>query len=135
MNASLLQRQAALAGVALLAALGAIALARDESSATRSPEAVTPAVRWRTALVGISRGGRLQCDGPVGDLTLGVVHPVLPCGAKLVVRAGGRSIRTEVVAGPPSSILRTHEFDLTPALAAQLGVDEPTRIRWRFAGS
>jgi hypothetical protein len=133
-NASLLQRQAALAAVALLAVLGALALARDESSANGAPEAVASAVGWRTALVGISRGGRAVCEGPVDSSTRGIIHPVLPCGAKLVVRANGRSIRTEVVGSPGSSILQQHEFDLTPALAAQLGVLEPTRIRWRFAG-
>ena len=132
MNASLLQRQAALAGVALLAVLGALALARDESSATGAPEAVAPTVRWRTALVGISTGGRRKCETPVEASTLGVIHPVLPCGAKVVVRANGRSVRTEVVGQTPAGI--QHEFDLTPALAARLGVEAPSRIRWRFAG-
>jgi hypothetical protein len=131
-NASLLQRQAALAGVALLAVLGALTLARDESSATGAPEAVAPAVGWRTALVGISTGGRATCEAPVEASTRGVIHPVLPCGAKVVVRANGRSIRTEVVGQRPAGI--QHEFDLTPALAAQLGLREATRIRWRFAG-
>jgi hypothetical protein len=131
-NTTLLQRQAALAGVALLAVLGALALARDESSATGEPGAVAPAVRWRTALVGISTGGRLKCETPIDASTLGVIHPVLPCGAKVVVRANGHRIRTEVVGQTPAGI--RHEFDLTPALASRLGVEEPTRIRWRFAG-
>jgi hypothetical protein len=131
-NTPLLQRQAALAGVALLAVLGALALARDESPGTGAPETVAPAVRWRTALAGISTGGRATCETPIDASTRGVIHPVLPCGAKLVVRANGRSIRTEVVGQRPAGI--QHEFDLTPALAAELGVEVPSRIRWRFAG-
>ena len=114
----------------LIGVLGALALARDGST-TGAPEAVAPTVRWRTALVGITGGGRRVCE-PVDASTLGVIHPVLPCGAKIVVRANGRTIRTEVI-GQPGSLLRAHEFDLTPALAAQLGVEAGTRIRWRFA--
>jgi len=130
-NQALLQRQAALAGVALLAALGALILAREPSAPTPAREAVEPAVRWQSALVGISRGGRPTCESPVEAATRGVIHPVLPCGAKLVVRAGERSVRTAVVGQTPAGV--RHEFDLTPALAQELGVREPTRIRWRFA--
>jgi len=61
-----------------------------------------------------------------------VAHPVLPCGVDLVVAYRGREVRTEVIergnVGPES------QFDLTPALAGELGVEEPTTIRWRFAG-
>jgi hypothetical protein len=130
-NPSLLQRQAALAGIALLAVLGALALTRDGST-TGAPEAVAPTVMWRTALVGISNGGRATCETPFNPSTHGVIHPVLPCGAKLVVRSNGRTIRTEVVGHRPAGI--QHEFDLTPALAAQLGIEAPSRVRWRFAG-
>jgi hypothetical protein len=134
-NTSLLQRQAALAGVALLAVLGALALARDESSGNGVAQTVAPAVQWRTALVGIAISSRTMCQGvPFDASTRGIVHPVLPCGVKLVVRVGGRSIRTEVVGQGPGSSVQTHEFNLTPALAAELGLREPTRIRWRFAG-
>jgi hypothetical protein len=135
-NPSLLQRQAALAGVALLAVLGALALARDEGSSSSASGPVAPVVRWRTALVGIAISSGTMCqDVPFDDAsTRGILHPVLPCGAKLVVRVGGRSVRTEVVGQGPGSTIQTHEFDLTPALAAQLGVEEPTQIRWRFAG-
>ncbi len=132
MNATLLQRQAALAGVALLAALGAVAVGRSDVRAepAGTSSAVAPTDRWRTALVGVSRRGA-GCGQRVREDTVGVVHPVLPCGAKLVVQAGGKTIRTEVVGRGPVGL--EHEFDLTPALGAELRVTGTTEIRWRFA--
>jgi hypothetical protein len=132
-NATLLQRQAALLGVALLAAVGALALGRDDSRATATTGVVAPATTWRIASVGVSRGGQeAQCGRPVDVSTRGVVHPVLPCGVKLVVQARGRTIRTEVVGRGP--VGRRHEFDLTPELAARLGLRSSARVKWRFAG-
>jgi hypothetical protein len=131
LNASLLQRQAALAGVALLAAVGGLALGRDEAASPGPADAFAPATSWRTASVGISKAGGSQCGQRVDETTAGVVHPVLPCRAKLVVQGGGRTIRTEVVGRSPVGL--RHAFDLTPALAARLGVSASTQIRWRFA--
>jgi hypothetical protein len=133
MNPSLLQRQAALAGVALLAALGAVAAGPDEP-ATPSGGAeteVVPADEWRIAAVGVARGRAVGCDEPVEDSTEGVVHPVLPCGAQLELQGGGETIRTQVVGRGPVGL--RHEFDLTPALAARLGLDRTGSVRWRFA--
>jgi hypothetical protein len=132
MNPSLLQRQAALAGVALLAALGAFALGRDggsEPGATQTT--VAPAAQWRTASVGVFRGRGSGCGDRLDPSTAGVVHPVLPCGAKLVVQGAGGPVRTEVVGRGPVGL--EHEFDLTPPLAARLGVEGSGEIRWRFA--
>jgi hypothetical protein len=131
-NPSLLQRQAALAGVALLAALGAIALGRDSGPA-EAPAAeteVAPAAEWRAAEVGISRRAR-GCGRRVEGSELGVVHPVLPCGAQLEVERRGMEVRTEVVGRGPVGL--EHEFNLTRALAERLGLAEPGAVRWRFA--
>ena len=57
---------------------------------------------------------------------------MLPCGVDLVVTYRGREVRTEVIergnVGPES------QFDLSTALAGELGFEKPTTIRWRFAG-
>ncbi len=131
MSPSLLQRQAALAGVALLAALGAVAVGRDDVGGRAEPKAVVASAEWRLAVVGVSRGRRADCGAQAEESTVGVVHPVLPCGARLEVQGGGETIKTEVVGRGPVGL--EHEFDLTPALAAQLGVERDGQIRWRFA--
>jgi hypothetical protein len=131
-NPALVQRQAALAGVALLAAVGALALSRDDSGAPAS--SIQPQATWREASVGVYRGSprRAECSTTIGPDTMGIVHPVLPCGVKLVVSGGGRTVRTEVVGRGPVGL--RHEFDLTQALASALGVLTGGTIRWQFAG-
>jgi hypothetical protein len=129
-NAAALQRQAALAGAALLAMLLVIVLdspGGETSVATPAPPPVSQA-EWETATIWVTNAD--NC-GAVSD-SAGVVHPVLPCGVKLVVSAHGSEIRTAVVGTGPVAAGRT--FGLTPALAAQLGVADGDRIRWRFAG-
>lgn len=128
-------RQAALAGVALLAALGALALGGDDgrnlTPAATQVDAETP---WQEAVVGIrGRPGRQTTCGTVlaGD-TMGVIHPVLPCGARLVLRSGQRTESAEVVDRAAAGSER--DFGVTRALATRLGLDGDTRIRWRFAG-
>jgi hypothetical protein len=131
MNGRLARRQAALAGVALVGALGAIALSQigDDSDAAPPPAA---AVQWDNAIVGVFEPPRepTSCGVTVTQETVGIVHPVLPCGAKIVVEYQGRSTQADVVErGPVASSLA---FDLSPALAAALGVSGPTTVRWRF---
>jgi hypothetical protein len=63
--------------------------------------------------------------------TVGVAHPLLPCGVDVVVERDGKEIRTEVVERVP--VRAGRDFELTQALAAELGVSEETAIRWRFA--
>ena len=40
---------------------------------------------------------RTSCGLTLTTRSLGVTHPVLPCGAKLLVRYGGETILTEVI--------------------------------------
>jgi rare lipoprotein A (RlpA)-like double-psi beta-barrel protein len=133
---ALLQRQAVLAAAALLATLGVLAL-RDrpnEEDAPLGPRG--SAVRWESAVVGVLRpeayARATTCGTTLNSGTLGVSHPVLPCGVDLVVALDGQEVRTEVVDHAP--VRGGREFDLTQALAEQLGVQGRQTIRWRFAG-
>jgi rare lipoprotein A len=137
MNAALLQRQAALAGVALLGALGAVALgnAGEDSSVPDVAAAPEPRVGWENGRVSVLDPGRIgeqtSCGVTLTATTLGVAHSVLPCGVELVLSAQGREVKAEVV--EQGGVGQGLAFVLTPALAEQLGVAGTQRIRWRFA--
>jgi hypothetical protein len=137
-NAALVQRQATLAGVALLATLGALALGRwqDGPSSSAPPPVAVAGQPWKEAVAGIlTAPGPAQetaCGVVLGSATRGVAHPVLPCGVDLVVAYDDRQARAEVIERGPFEGGR--EFDLTQALARELGFEGTGRIRWRFAG-
>jgi hypothetical protein len=90
---------------------------------------------WYTALAG-SRGAprdaeRTSCRSILTNRSLGVSHPVLPCGAKLFISFGGTEVLTEVI---DRKLKRTgRQFELTEALAQRLGIDGTQEIKWRFA--
>jgi hypothetical protein len=133
---ALAQRQAALAGVALLATLGALALGRgaEQAATPAGEEAPPPAGQWEEALAApyeAEPGRASACGIDVTPETMGIVHPVLPCGVDLVVGFGDREVRTEVIDRGPGEA--GYEFGLTQALARELGVTGTERIRWRFA--
>ena len=131
MTPAALQRQAALAGAALLALLLVVALDRPCEEA---PAAAPPPVsqqEWETAVVSVARPEGSACEQESQDAA-GVIHPVLLCGVKLVVSAQGTELRTEVVGR--GSVATGSDFALTPQLADQLGVEDGDRVRWRFAG-
>jgi hypothetical protein len=136
MNAALARRQAALAGVALVGALGAIALSRlgDDSDAAPPPTAATVA-GWETATVGVFEPAAepTACGVVVTTETPGIAHPVHPCGAKLIVEHQDRQAQVEVVESG-RSVAAGHAFELSPALAEQLGMAGEATVRWRFAG-
>jgi hypothetical protein len=138
----LVLRQAALAGIALAAALGAIALGRADDGAEPAAEQTTPAtsatpttVQWEEARVGVFGRGRLSeqtaCDVTLAAETVGVAHPVLPCGVALVLEHDGREVRTEVI--ERRAVRTGRAFEVTRALAEALGIRGETQIRWRFA--
>jgi hypothetical protein len=133
--AALLQRQAALVGAALLSALLLVVLDQPGDEAPRSPPPVAEA-QWESATVGVfgrSRfGDTTACGVALTEETLGIAHPVLPCGVDLLLAYKGREVRTEVIERGPGGT--NTQFDLSPALGAELGVTRPTQIRWRFAG-
>ena len=133
MSPALLQRQAALAAGTLLATLSVLALPdRGEETA---PAPVAPAIRWEAAVVGPlpaeAYERRTACGVQLDSGTVGVAHPLLPCGVDLIVAFRGKEVRTEVVERAPVEPGR--EFDFTHALAEELGLQDTQEIRWRFA--
>ena len=137
MNAVSAQRQLALAGIALLAAVVALALTtRDESQAEPGlPQPVTVAGAWYTALAGVEQpryGRRTRCGYVLRPSTVGVVDSVLPCGILVYVAyKNSPHVLTRVVDRRP--VIPGRRFDLTPKLAEDLGIDGVQRIRWVFA--
>ena len=90
---------------------------------------------WYPALAGVRSGplaGRVSgCGTLLGPKTLGVDHPVLPCGAKIFVEFGGKTVLISVVDG---ALKKTRpDFEVTPALADVLGLKGVQAIRWSFA--
>ena len=137
MTQSLPQRLVLLAGVALFAAVSALAVverrAQDEGSASLT-SAPAPA-GWNTAFAG-SRGPagdaqRTTCGQVLAPESLGVTHPVLPCGAKVVLRTGNTQVLTEVIDN--ALVEPGRQLEVTQALAALLGLDGTVEIEWRFA--
>lgn len=139
MPAAVAQRLLGLAAVALLAALIALAFVeRRSGSASANPTptgAAAPGGGWYSALAA-SRGPagdaeRTSCGLILTNKSYGVSHPVLPCGAKLLLRFGGQTVLTEVIDNKLKSAGR--QFELTERLAFQLGLDGTQEIDWRFA--
>ena len=138
MRALSAQRQVVLAGVALLAAILALALTSrgNGNSATELPQPVPVAGgAWYTALAGAGQpryGRRTRCGYVLKPGTVGVTNSVLPCGVLVYVAyKDSPQILTRVI--DRRAVLPGRKFDLTPRLAEDLGVDGVQRIRWVFA--
>jgi rare lipoprotein A (peptidoglycan hydrolase) len=135
---ALAQRQIALAAVAVLSVAAALALGTLLGNEAEGPErAASGGGDWYTALAapyafedGVAK---TACGVAVGAKTMGVAHPVLPCGAKITLSYAGTEVLTQVIdrgAGVPG-----REFDVTAPLATELGLRGVQPIRWRFAPS
>jgi hypothetical protein len=74
---------------------------------------------------------RTTCGLVLTIRSLGVTHPVLPCGAKVLVRYGGETVLTEVIDNELGASGR--QFELTPALAQLVGLDGTQEVEWRYA--
>jgi hypothetical protein len=138
MSPALARRTAALAGVALLVAV--IALAATGSPFgdpdEEGPEQVAvPGGDWYRALAAPypARSGkeRTSCGHELGAETMGVAHPVLPCGVKVFISYGDHVVLTQVIDRGPS--VPGREFDVTRPLAEKIGLEGTQRIRWRYA--
>jgi hypothetical protein len=132
------QRQVALAGIALLGAIVALALTSHGKGQpiTGLPQPVPAAGGgWYTALAGAQQpryGRRTRCGYTLRPGTVGVTDSVLPCGILIYVAyKDSPHILTRVIDRRP--VVAGRKFDLTPKLAEQLGVDGVQRIRWVFA--
>ena len=132
MRPPLAVREAALAGLALLAAAVALAVnaqTKDHTGTTPEPEGSF------TALAGSSGpaafGRRTACGGTLGPDTVGVAHPTLPCGVRIFITYRGKTVLTEVVDQGP--YVPGRQFDLTDALARHLGLRGVQQIQWSYA--
>jgi hypothetical protein len=134
------RRALALLAVALLGtviALGADSLfERREKKAVRLPEQVpVPGAGWYAALAApyppASKRERTACGHRLGPKTLGVAHPVLPCGVKIFIAYRDKVVLTQVVDRGPS--VPGRQFDVTRPLATRIGLRGTQRVRWRYA--
>ena len=133
MSPAAAKRTLALAGVALLAALVSLALAApDRNHGTTLPK---PVGTWYRALAApyspSASVRRTACGQRIAARTMGVAHPVLPCGARIYISYGGHEVLTQVIDRGPNAPGR--EFNVTKALADEIGLHGTKRIRWSFA--
>ena len=133
MSPAAVKRTLALAGVALLAALVSLALAAPDRN--HGPTLPNPVGTWYPALAApyspAAARGRTACGQRIEARTLGVAHPVLPCGAKIYISYGGHKVLTQVIDRGPNAPGR--EFNLTKALADEIGLEGTKRIQWSYA--
>jgi len=132
MTSSIGLRAAGLAGVALVALAVALAYAAHHTKTAALP---TPAGQWYTALAApytpTAAAKKGACGVVIGPKTMGVGHPVLPCGAKLFVKLGDKEVLTQVV--DRGHTVPGRDFDVTVALAKLLDLRGTESIQWRFA--
>ncbi len=126
-------RVAVLAAVALVAAAISLVVV-NRTGHHGSSTAAQGAGQWYTALAAPyapRTTGKSPCGVKIGPATVGIAHPVLPCGVKLFVEYGGRTVLTQVIDRGPA--VPGREFDITRALAQRLRLQGTQTIRWRFA--
>jgi peptidoglycan lytic transglycosylase len=66
-------------------------------------------------------GGGLACGGSLTSSTMGVANKTLPCGTRVTLRYGGRTVNVPVVDRGP--FVAGREFDLTEATKNALGFE------------
>src|SRR5262245_60831690 len=129
------ERLALLLATALLAGLGAaVGIHRHHHRATPAA-ATTAGTEWFDALAA-SRGPagdaeRTTCGLILTQRSLGVTEPVLPCGAKVLIKFGDQTFLTSVIDNRLKVAGR--QFEVTAALAERMGLDGTQRIQWQFA--
>ena len=130
MRALLGQRLVLLAAVALLSAVAAAAIVEQldsEEGAAALTSAPAPA-GWNIAS---PVAPRTTCGQVLAPKSLGVTHPVLPCGAKVILRSGDTQILSEVIDN--ALVEPGRQLEVTEALAAMLEIDGTVELEWRFA--
>jgi hypothetical protein len=136
---ALARRAVALAAVALVGAVVALTAGSfndSEEQARDLPKPVpVPGAGWYRALAApypaSSRRERTACGHLLGPNTLGVAHPVLPCGVKIFIAYKDKTVLTQVVDRGPA--VPGRQFDVTRPLAAKIGLVGTQQIRWRYA--
>lgn len=136
----LARRGLALAAIALLGGVLAFAAGSwdrgDDAATTREVQQVpVPGSDWYRSLAApypaSSKRERTACGHQIGPRTLGVAHPVLPCGVKIFISYRDKLVLTQVVDRGPA--VPGRDFDITRALAQKLGLRGTQQIRWRYA--
>jgi hypothetical protein len=126
-----------LAAIAFLGAVTAVAVVEQRGD-TATPAgfgtAAAPA-GWNHAFAG-SRGAvgdaqHTTCGQILTSRSLGVTHPVLPCGAMLVLRNGNVQVLTEVIDN--KLVEPGRQLEVTQRLAKMLNLQGTEEIEWRFA--
>jgi hypothetical protein len=138
-TSALVQREVALAGVALLAAIAALAIAspNQNSAGLRGlPQPVSPTGgSWYRTRAGPGEnafGRTTSCGIPLTRASVGVAHSELRCGTKLYFQRGhSERVLAEVIDHRP--VVFDRGFDLTPALAAKLGLHGVNWVEWVYA--
>jgi rare lipoprotein A (peptidoglycan hydrolase) len=130
------RRTVALGGVALVAAVLALAFASPDLRRSDDSEPLPQAARtWYRALAApygeAASDRRTACGLQLDARTMGVAHPVLPCGVKVYISFEGTQVLTQVIDRGPR--VPGREFDVTKALADRIGLHGTQPIRWTFA--
>jgi hypothetical protein len=133
----LAQRLLGLCAVALVAAVVAVAVTRERSEASRPAlpvAAPAPGGGWFNAIAVPARAAKSPratlCGFRLTAKTMGVAHPVLPCGAQVYLEFGKKRALTRVIGRGSGAAA---EFALTRALADEIGLHSRQPIKWRFA--
>jgi hypothetical protein len=133
---ALAQRQVLLGAVTILAVAVSLAFTtRNDDHHRRVTRLPAPHGNY-TALAAATApsalGHRTSCGVLVGDATVGIGSPVLPCGTRLYLTYRHRHVLASVIerADAPGA-----SFVLTHALAGRLGISGVRRIRWAYAGA
>ena len=131
------QRLVVLAAVALLAAIAAAAIVeqRDSDEGAAALTSAPAPAGWNVAFAG-SRGAtgdaqRTTCGQVLAPQSLGVTHPVLPCGAKVILRSDDTQVVSEVIDN--ALVEPGRQLEVTEELAQMLGIDGTVELEWRFA--
>jgi rare lipoprotein A (peptidoglycan hydrolase) len=134
-----LQRTLWLAGITLVVAVAALALARRDAGGGHDLPGAVP-VRGTASGYYTSRAApyapsadhpRTACGDAFTAKTQGIAHPVLPCGVKIYIRFHGREVLTQVIDRGPN--VPGRDFDITKALADRLDLHGTQIIHWRYA--
>ena len=129
------QRLLVLGAIAMLCAVVALAAVERRSHEGAALTSASAPAGWNTGFAG-SRGAtgdaqRTTCGQVLAADSLGVTHPVLPCGAKLVLRHGEIQVLSEVIDN--ALVEPGRQLEVTEALARILELEDTAEIEWRFA--
>ena len=134
MSSALAQRLTIVAAAGLLVVVAGFAIASDRFGSGDDGGLPAKVGSWYEARAApMSRdveGTTTACGVRLSAKSLGIVDPVLPCGAKVYIDYDDQSVLTQVIAvGPAPGGAR---FGLTPALAQTLGIDRTVTVRWGY---